>query len=181
VPIDSKSIFSISKAYLYSHTSYLVKSRYRQVEGKVMGVALTEETNVAIIEVGSLNNQPQTSEDIKQPSLNKQFDKLLIEAIDEAMTSLGAPVKNEFYLKLEINFNMEKEAIPQRLEEFSNILHKIFGLGACRLEIKFLKNLESKTFSENKSDYNVSVWIEREMSLVKSVADKKQDFISKSA
>jgi hypothetical protein len=145
-----------------------------------MSVALTEETEVVIIEAGLQSKEPQTSEDVKQPSLNQQFDKLLIEAIDEAMTSLGIPVKNEFYLKLEINFNMEKEAIPERLEEFSGILHKIFGLGACRLETKFLKNLDSKTFCEKKCDYNVSVWIEREMSLVKSVADKKQDFILKS-
>ena len=73
-----------------------------------------------------------------------KFNHLLIESIDEAIILLGEPVKNEFYLRLEVNFNMEKNDIPLRLEEFSYILQKVFGFGASRLELNCLKNLDSK-------------------------------------
>jgi hypothetical protein len=145
-----------------------------------MSLALTTETDTGTIEIESQEKHPKISkDDIKQSQLSQQFDKLLVEAIDEAITSLGAPVKNQFYLRLEVNFNMEKEIIPQRLQEFSDILHKIFGLGACRLEIKFLKNLESKLDGEKKADYNVSVWIEKNISFIESINDKRTDFLQK--
>jgi hypothetical protein len=151
------------------------------LEGKKMSLALTKETNAAVIKIERHESQPKILErEIKQSHLSQQFNKLLAEAIDEAITSLGVPLKNQFYLRLELNFNMEKEIIPRRLEEFSSILHKIFGLGACRLEIKFLKNLEAKLADEKKIDYNISVWIEKDMSFIKSINNKRNDFIEKS-
>lgn len=77
-------------------------------------------------------------------SLQGKFDEFLIEAIDKALSSLGEPVKNSLYFRLQNDFNIEKNDIPQKIEEFSNIIHRIFGLGASRLEIMFLKNLQSK-------------------------------------
>jgi|SRR5665647_757465 len=111
---------------------------------------------------------------------SKQFDNFLIESIDETLSLLGITVKNEFYLQLQVNFNMEKNDIPQRLEEFMSILHRIFNLGASRLEVKFLRNLDLKIPFGSKcilADWSVSMWIEKDMSFIKSINNKRQEFI----
>jgi hypothetical protein len=110
----------------------------------------------------------------------EQFNTFLIEAIDESLILLGEPVKNEFYLQLELKFNIKKTDIPLRLEEFSDILHKVFGLGASRLEVKFLRKLDLKIPSGSKcidADCSVSTWIEKEKSLIKTINTKRQDFL----
>ena len=111
---------------------------------------------------------------------SEQFDCFLIESIDETLSLLGKPVKNEFYLQLEVKFKMEKNDIPQRLEEFEDILHRVFGLGASRLEVKFLRNLDSKIPANSKvinPELSVSMWIEKEMSFLKSIKNKQKEFL----
>lgn len=93
-----------------------------------------------------------------------KFNQLLFEAIDETLASLGAPVKNMLYFQLENSFDIPKDEIPDQLPEFTNILHKIFGLGASRLEMKFLKNLELKVkgcFEGIECELTLSDWIVR--------------------
>ncbi len=110
----------------------------------------------------------------------EQFNNFLIASIDESLILLGEPVKNELYLQLELKFNIKKNDIPQRLEEFSEILHKVFGLGASRLEVKFLRKLDSKIPSGCKcidADWSVSMWIEKERSLIKTINTKRKDFL----
>jgi hypothetical protein len=110
----------------------------------------------------------------------EQFNDFLTASIDESLSLLGEPVRNEFYLELELKFNIKKHDIPQRLQEFSDILHKIFGLGASRLEVKFLRKLDLKIPSGCKcidADCSVSVWIEKERSLIKTINTKRQDFL----
>ncbi len=72
------------------------------------------------------------------------FNELLLEAIEEALSTLGEAPKAQIYLYLEHNFNMPKEQIPTRLEDLSSALDKMFGLGARYLEILFMKNLHAK-------------------------------------
>jgi hypothetical protein len=76
--------------------------------------------------------------------LQRKFDDLLIESIDTVLSRLSEPVKNEFYIRLENNFHMERQNIPYEIEEFSKILHRIFGSGASILEINFMRSLYSK-------------------------------------
>jgi hypothetical protein len=122
-----------------------------------------------------------TTEDKNSTEItSKQFDNFLIEAIDETLSLLGATVKNEFYLRLQVNFNMEKNDIPQRLVEFLFILHRIFNLGASRLEVKFLRNLDLKIPVSSKciiNDWSVSKWIENDMSFIKSINIKREEFL----
>jgi hypothetical protein len=95
-------------------------------------------------------------------SAQRKFDEYLIEAIDEALTSLGAPVKNMVFFQLENSFNMPKNKIPRQIDEFIDIIHKIFGLGASQLEIKFMKNLHSKiklSIQLNEYEWPLSQWI----------------------
>jgi hypothetical protein len=127
-----------------------------------------------------LTEKRDTTEDKNSKETTSQFDKILVESIDETLSLLGVTVKNEFYLRLEVNFKMGKNDIPQRLEEFMIILHRIFNLGASRLEVKFLRNLDEKIPSGSKcivGDCTVSMWIEKDMSFIKTINNKKQEFL----
>jgi hypothetical protein len=74
----------------------------------------------------------------------KTFDDLLLEAINEALSSLGETPKTAIYFHLEKTFNIKKQEIPHRIEDFTSALEEIFGLGAMHLEILFMKHLHAK-------------------------------------
>jgi hypothetical protein len=112
----------------------------------------------------------------------RKFDKYLIEAIDETLTSLGKPVKNTVYFQLENNFNIPKNEIPEQLGKFSNIIHKIFGFGASRLEIIFIQNLCSKItvnieFTEYK--WPLSKWIINDISFAEYVCSARKNYCNR--
>ncbi len=117
----------------------------------------------------------------KQHSLKQKFDKCLIEAIDEGLFSLGEPVKNAVYLHLQNDFGIEKKDIPEKIEEFSDIMHKIFGLGASRLEIKFMKNLNSKievNLKMSEFDGLLSKWIVPDLSFAVYILNIRKNYIN---
>lgn len=127
-------------------------------EGVIMGILIDEEN-----------------------SLQEKFDTLLVEAIDEALTSLGEPVKNTLYFHLDNDFKIKKDTIPEHINEFSVVIHKIFGLGASRLEVKSLKNLYSKIQMSSKwpeFEYSLSKWIEMEISFEEYVNNTRKNFLS---
>lgn len=74
----------------------------------------------------------------------KNFDRILLEAVDDALVSLGESVKQAIYFHLEDKFKVSKNEIPNRLEDFEKGLEKIFGLGAHFIEILIMKNLFKK-------------------------------------
>jgi len=115
----------------------------------------------------------------KTNSLSQQFNDFLVEAIDEALTSLGEPVKNTIYQHLADDFKIAKKCIPEHIEEFSRIMHKTFGLSATRLEMKFMKNLNNRINADVKwkeYDWPVSKWIVMEMSFVDYIKNVRQAF-----
>ena len=71
----------------------------------------------------------------------KNFEKLLLKAIDEGLSSLGNSPRQAVYFYLEKRFNVKKREIPYKIEEFVNAIEKIFGLGAKFLEICIIKQL----------------------------------------
>ena len=73
-----------------------------------------------------------------------EFDRLLVSAIDEALNSLGASVKQLIYFHIENQFKVARKEIPENLEEFQVGLEKIFGAGALFIEIQIMKNLHMK-------------------------------------
>jgi hypothetical protein len=116
-----------------------------------------------------------------QVNLVQKFNECLIQAVDEALTSLGEPVKNTVYFQLENNFNITKNEIPCQIEEFIDILHKIFGLGASRLEIKFMKNLHSRikvSVEINGYEWPLSKWIIEDMSFTEYVQRARENYCS---
>lgn len=117
----------------------------------------------------------------EENSQKEKFDTLLVEAIDEAITSLGEPVKNTLYFHLDNDFKITKETIPEHINEFSNVIHKIFGLGASRLEVKSLKNLYSKIQTDSQwpeFDYSLTKWIEMEISFDEFVNNIRKNYLT---
>lgn len=72
------------------------------------------------------------------------FEKLLLDSVDEALLSLGESARQSIYFYFEKEFNLSREEIPQRLEEFQCSIEKIFGIGSRYIEILIMKNLHRK-------------------------------------
>lgn len=72
------------------------------------------------------------------------FNKLLREAVDEGLSSLGENSKQAIYFHLKKSFNIKKQEIPYKIEALANAIEKIFGLGANFLEILIMKRLYEK-------------------------------------
>ena len=74
----------------------------------------------------------------------RDFERILLEAVDEGLSSLGESSKVAVYFHLQKNFNVRKEEIPCRVEAFAEAMEKIFGQGATFLEILIMKRLHEK-------------------------------------
>ncbi len=75
---------------------------------------------------------------------NKKFETILLEAVDEAFSTLGKSVQTSIYFHLEHKFIIPKQDIPYRIDDFSNALEQIFGVAAKHLEILIMKKLHEK-------------------------------------
>ena len=76
--------------------------------------------------------------------LRRNFEKILLEAVDEQLTSLGESSKQALYFHLERGFNIKRQEIPKKTEAFVSAMEKIFGQGANYLEILIMKRLHEK-------------------------------------
>ena len=103
----------------------------------------------------------------------KAFEKLLTEAVDEALTSLGESAKQAIYFHLENKFKIAKKDMPYRLEDFADGLEKIFGLGAHFIEILIMKSLFEKIGQP--LEWNQS----KELVFVEYMAAAKQSFLKR--
>lgn len=81
---------------------------------------------------------------ISEPQQTERFEKLLLEAVDESLSSLGDSAKQAIYFHLEKTFKVSKSEIPSKIEEFSEAIEKIFGVGARLLEIQMMKRFHEK-------------------------------------
>jgi hypothetical protein len=110
---------------------------------------------------------------------HENFDQILLDAIDEALSSLGENVKTAVYFQLEDLFKIKKQEISIRLSDFSNALEQLFGLGARQLEIMFIKNLHDKikvTCKWPTYEWPLSKWIVPEMTFQEYVRLMRQKF-----
>jgi len=74
----------------------------------------------------------------------KEFERLLLGSIDEALLTLGESAKQSTYFHIERTFAVSREEIPENLEGFQEALEKIFGIGARYIEILIMKYLYAK-------------------------------------
>ena len=103
----------------------------------------------------------------------KAFENLLIEAVDEGLASLGESARQAIYFHLENKFKIAKNDIPYRLEDFTDGLEKIFGLGAHFIEILIMKSLFEKIGQP--LEWNQS----KELVFVEYVAAAKRSFLKR--
>lgn len=82
---------------------------------------------------------------------NKDFQKLFLEAVDDAFSSLGDSAKQSIYFYLETRSKVPRNQIPLRLEDFEKGLEKIFGAGTKFLEISIMKRLYQKMEPKGKT------------------------------
>ncbi len=107
------------------------------------------------------------------PKKTKNFDELLMEAIDDALSSLGESVKQAIYFHIENKFVARNE-IPNKIQNFQGGLEKIFGAGAQFIEILIMKKLHAKI--------GITVTIESvddQLEFIKYVNAAKQSFLEK--
>jgi len=69
------------------------------------------------------------------------FEELLLESVDEGLSSLGETCKQAIYFHLEKEFKLNKRDIAFRIKDFAEAIENIFGVGAKVLEIRIMKNL----------------------------------------
>ena len=107
------------------------------------------------------------------PRKRKAFENLLIESVDGALAALGESAKQAIYFHIENEFKISKNDIPYRLEDFTDGLEKIFGLGAHFIEILIMKSLFEKIGQPLE-------WNEKkELVFVEYVAAAKQSFLKR--
>ena len=82
---------------------------------------------------------------LREPLLHsRDFDSLLLEAVDEGLGWLGESAKQTIYHHLEKDFNIRRSDIPLKIERFTEAIEQIFGTAAALLEIQIIKNLHEK-------------------------------------
>lgn len=101
------------------------------------------------------------------------FEQLLLQAIDEGLSSLGESSKQAIYYHLEKSFTIKKEEIPNKIEPFEDALKRIFGIGADFIETLIMKRLTEKVEPSIK-------WQKPEMlKLSECVVATKRSFLKK--
>ncbi len=103
----------------------------------------------------------------------KTFDAVLLEAVDEALLTLGDSARQSIYFHLDKEFHVPRRDIPSRLKDFENGIDRIFGAGAKFLEILIMKKLYEKVGSP-------LLWDERkDLVLADYVMAAKQSMLGK--
>ena len=72
------------------------------------------------------------------------FKKILLDAVEESLSSLGDSPKQAILFHLESSFKIKKEHIPENITEFTKALENIFGPGAVYLEKLIIRRLYEK-------------------------------------
>lgn len=106
------------------------------------------------------------------PKKSRSFDDLLLDAIDEALSSLGESVKQSIYFHVENKFVAKRE-IPRNIKDFQGGLEKIFGAGAQFIEILIMRNLHAKI------GITLAIEANDQLEFVDYVNAAKQSFLKK--
>jgi hypothetical protein len=102
--------------------------------------------------------------------IQREFDVLLLEAMDEALSALGDSIMLAVYFHVERSFHIKRDEIPCRLGEFTEAVENIFGAGASFIEILIMKKLHEKVDAR-------FMWNEaEEFGLVQYVSEAKRIF-----
>jgi hypothetical protein len=85
----------------------------------------------------------------------RNFQKTLLTAVEEGLSTLGDSSKQAILFHLENSFKIKREEIPTNLTEFKKALEKIFGPGSPYIEKLILKRLHDKLKLEFENSENL--------------------------
>jgi hypothetical protein len=105
---------------------------------------------------------------------HENSDQILLDAIDEALSSLGEDVKTSTVFHLENQFKIKKKEFPHRIDDSQEALEQIFGLGTRYLEILIIKSLHSKL--KLICEKSTPEWVVPELTFKEYVRMMKQNF-----
>ena len=95
--------------------------------------------------------------------LKRDFNTLLIEAIDEGLSVVGKSPRAAIYYHLENSFDVRKREIPKKVEVFEDAIQKMFGVGADYLEVLIMKRLYEKIggniYLEESTEFHFSQYV----------------------
>jgi len=101
------------------------------------------------------------------------FERLLLEAVDEGLASIGESPKQAIYFHLEKGFKIKKQEIPQNIEAFIVAVEKIFGIGATFLETLILTALYEKTGLQGKEEAFKGLTFAETVAAVKRIMEQQ--------
>ncbi len=111
----------------------------------------------------------------EEKTLSKRdFEKVLFEAIDEGLSSLGESPKQAIYFHLDKNFNIEKHEIPAKIEAFADAINSIFGLGGSFLEIMIMQKIREKMGKDFGVDISKKVTLKEYVLAAKKNCGKRE-------
>jgi len=91
-----------------------------------------------------LLNQIDAAEENAALKKSNGFNRLLIEAVDEALSSLGYSAKKTIYYYLEKRYSITLADIPDKTAEFTTAIEKLLGPGAKIIQIRIMEELFQK-------------------------------------
>jgi hypothetical protein len=81
---------------------------------------------------------------LRKTDCSCKFDEILLEALDITLSVYGEKTRSAFYDHFKKAYNISKDEIPKRIEEFSRGLEDLFGLASKNLEIMVMMQLHLK-------------------------------------
>ncbi len=79
-----------------------------------------------------------------QKTSENKFDSLIIEAIEESLSSFESFDKQEVYFYLENTFKIRKWEIPRKIEHFTDAIEQLLGIGAKLVEVRIIKAIHKR-------------------------------------
>ena len=135
---------------MYQCNTQLLLNKTTQVK------KMTETMNVEI-------NWMVLRENKKKPC-KSNIEATLLSAVDESLSSFGDSFKQVIYFQLANTYHIEKQEIPDKINEFADAIEEIFGIGAKLIEMKIIKALYEKvegfTYIADKEDLLFTEYIE---------------------
>lgn len=81
----------------------------------------------------------------KKKTCEGKFEEIIQKSVDEIFSSFGRSCKQAIYFELEKAFNIKKQEISHKTEDFAKAIEKIFGPSAKFVELRIIKKLHEKT------------------------------------
>jgi hypothetical protein len=103
------------------------------------------------------------------------FNILLEQAIDDVLSSLGEPVKNQLYIRLEEDFSLQRHQIANQIDQFSLFLFRTFGPSSILLQIKIMRKVNEKIVKETRGQFRLIVSFD-DFSFVSYINEMRNSF-----